>query len=1386
MELHINWNTPTNTVEIIQSLCKSVELVKSFTAKLEKNSHTINFHEFTSIVRQLEEVVRGIGENLSLIPLSTYGNHEYAEWAAKALSKDMKDVSFAVSPSRGSESKQQPQRLPSREEVETDLYSLDVDASAMNLHLSDTSQSYVSANQERSMSLGRNGSKNLSGAGSSLMAFPQLAQYVEPLYDTFFCPLTKKVMEDPVTIESGVTYEREGITKWFDRFADAAEIVCPKSGQSVKSRTISSNVALKATIDEWKERNEAARIKVARAALSLASTDNMVLEAIDDLRSICKSKPYNKVQIRSIGMLPLLAKFLEYRSRSIRFVTLELLRQLAEDDEEGKDAIIKTVDISTIIKMLSSNHTPVRHASASLLLELSKCQSCCYKIGTVAGGILMLIRAKYRQSTDESASETADQILKNLEILPDNIKLMAENGYWEPLLAHLVEGSEEMKMEMSSYLGEIVLGPDSMAYVAERASPALIQMVQSGNSLTRNAAFKALKQISCYHPNARILVEAGIMQIMVEEMLTRTINNEPMDSKSEAAAILANIIESGLELENFPVSTQGHTMASDYIVYNIIYRIKSTSPDDLNINFIRILLCLIKFPKASATIVSIVKETEASYNLIELINTTNEELEIASIKLLISLSSFMGHTLSDRLCKTQGQPGSLIKNPTEITRITEKHAISANFLSKLPHQNLALNLALVNSNTVPTVIKSISQIQMSGTRSSRHATSYFEGLVGVLVRLTTTLYDHQILTTARTHNFVEVLTELLTRSFTDEVQKLSAVGLENLSRQSIALSRPPNRKRSKILKLFFFRKCISIKLSKEEQFSLCPIHGGVCSSQETFCLLDAEAVERLLACLDHENVEVIEAALSALSSLLDDKVNVDNSVSLLSEKHAIPYVLNVVKEHKEEAVWQKAFWVIDKFLMKGGDVSLSNISQDRLFPATLVSAFHHGDDHTRQMAENILRRLNKMPDVSNTMSFEDFVGNGSLKELLPRLLDEGWDDVPTLKVMNSDDMDDIGLTRQHKDALEIRSYLHDRALMQYGDQLEASGIGLPELLGLSNEDLSSQFGMKRGHIARFMNRSTACAPDPLPESYTLPARRRNSLPSRNNSIQKSQLTSAISNKLSMARSSKRSSSGSDFTLEQSMASFKIKDGYVFKGIVASMPAESRACGCVEPPPVVETVAAYSTIENISVQKLTPEYKIGMERLIKSKTPPMKASELWREKPAILVCIRRPGCIMCRAEAHQLYSKKPIFDALGIQLFAVLHEHIESEVKDFWPRYWGGAVLYDRGQEFFKALGGGKLLKDKFISGFLLNPRAIANYRRAKASGVENNFKGEGEIKGGLYIVGKGKSGIAYQFIERNFGDWAPPAEVIDICTRIQNQQNRQLDTTKSLKEAAEE
>ena len=49
-----------------------------------------------------------------------------------------------------------------------------------------------------------------------------------------------------------------------------------------------------------------------------------------------------------------------------------------------------------------------------------------------------------------------------------------------------------------------------------------------------------------------------------------------------------------------------------------------------------------------------------------------------------------------------------------------------------------------------------------------------------------------------------------------------------------------------------------------------------------------------------------------------------------------------------------------------------------------------------------------------SFSIEDFVGNGILKAVLPNLLEEGWDDVPTLKIMNVEDMDTINMTQQQK------------------------------------------------------------------------------------------------------------------------------------------------------------------------------------------------------------------------------------------------------------------------------------------------------------------------------------------------------------------------------------
>ncbi|KAE8719241.1 putative U-box domain-containing protein 42 [Hibiscus syriacus] len=749
----------------------------------------------------------------------------------------------------GIESSQMPQQMP----MEPDLYSVDVDVSV-------STESSQASNMPR------------------LNDFLKISSQRRQLW----------MIQLPL---SGVTYERKAISEWFGTFSHLEDITCPATGMKLLSRVLSTNVALKITIEQWRDRKDVARIKL-----------------------------------------------LGYKDIDVRCGALGLLQQLAEEDDEGKEMIADTMDLSTLVELLSSSHQSVRHASLLFLLKLSRCQALCEKIESATGAILILLRIKHNHQADSFASEKADAILKNLERFRDNIKRMAEYGFLEPLLNHLTEGSKEVQMEMASYMGEIILSNDSKSYVAERASPGLITMVQSGNPIIREAAFKALAQISSHHSNGRILVEAGIVQIMAEEIFTPTIYDEPMNSKKEAAAILAHVLESGVEHDSIQVNPHGHRISSDYVVYNIISMLKNSKAHELNINLIRILLCLTKSPKSMATIVSVVNETEASYTLIEFINNQHEQLRVAAIKLLVTLSPHM-----------------------------EKQAVSARFLANLPQQNLTLNLALLHKNVVPMILQKIILIQRRGIRTSRHANVYLEGLVGILVRFTTTLYEPQILLLAKVHKLTSVFTELLMKTSSDEVQRLSATGLEKLSLESINLSQPPNIKKTKSTKLFRLPKLLSFSSSKRIKIPLlCPVHRGVCSSETTFCLIDAKAVNRLLACLDHENGEVVEASMAAICTLLDDNVDVDKSLSLLNELDAIRHILNAVKEHRREGLWQKSFWMIEKFLEKGGNKSASDISQDRSLPASLVSAFHHGNGSTRQMAENILRRLNRIPSSSTS------------------------------------------------------------------------------------------------------------------------------------------------------------------------------------------------------------------------------------------------------------------------------------------------------------------------------------------------------------------------------------------------------------------------------------
>lgn len=89
---------------------------------------------------------------------------------------------------------------------------------------------------------------NSLGSGKSHTDIPP----VETPPESFRCPLSSELMFDPVTIASGLTYERIWIEKWFSEGYN----ICPKTKKKLLHLSMTPNTSLKDLILKWCEKHD--------------------------------------------------------------------------------------------------------------------------------------------------------------------------------------------------------------------------------------------------------------------------------------------------------------------------------------------------------------------------------------------------------------------------------------------------------------------------------------------------------------------------------------------------------------------------------------------------------------------------------------------------------------------------------------------------------------------------------------------------------------------------------------------------------------------------------------------------------------------------------------------------------------------------------------------------------------------------------------------------------------------------------------------------------------------------------------------------------------------------------------------------------------------------
>jgi hypothetical protein len=522
-------------------------------------------------------------------------------------------------------------------------------------------------------------------------------------------------------------------------------------------------------------------------------------------------------------------------------------------------------------------------------------------------------------------------------------------------------GSPDTQLSMAAYLGELVLSNDIKVFVAETAGSTLVNIMKKRNKEAREAALKALNQISSYENSAKILIDVGILPPLITDLFTVGSNQLPMRLKEVSATILANVVASGAHFESISLDDNRQTLVSEDIVHNLLHLISNTGPA-IEWKLLQVFVGLTDSARTVQNIVDAIKSSGAIVSLIQFVEAPQREVRMASIKLLKNISPFMGPELADAFLGNFSQLSSLIRVIADDNGIFEEQAAAAGLVADLPMQDSVLTRRLLHDGAFATIISKVLRIRQGEIRGGRFVNPFLEGLVRIVSRITFVLNDDpNIIAVAREYNLAPHFMDLLQMNGLDVVQIVSATALEKLSHQSKHIT--------KILPVPNPGSCFSIfpcLSQKSVATGACSVHHGICSARDSFCLLEGKAVEKLVACLDNNNEKVVEAALAALSTLLEDGVDIEQGVLVLCDADGINPILEVLCQNRSESLRQQAVWAVERILRI--DEIAYEISGNQNVGTALVEAFRHGDYRTRQVAERALKHVDKLPNFSGIFS----------------------------------------------------------------------------------------------------------------------------------------------------------------------------------------------------------------------------------------------------------------------------------------------------------------------------------------------------------------------------------------------------------------------------------
>ncbi|KAJ6831122.1 U-box domain-containing protein 44-like [Iris pallida] len=779
-----------------------------------------------------------------------------------------------------------------------------------------------------------------------------------PPFKNFLCPLTKEVMKDPVVVKSSQTYERSAIKYWFDRcLEDAQDPTCPVTGQVLENLELKPNIGLKGAIEEWVNRNIELQIKSALNCLRevgsspIETTETM----LDNVYRISEEYPESRYKVRNAGVVSLVVRMLKDQSKrmgsQIRCKALMAMFSMAKD-EESKIIMIEEGMTRLAIRSLTARLEKEREYALRLLLEFSSEEGYCRKLA-LEKGALVLLSSMTTNLEYPTLSNLAEEILKNMEMIEENVEHLAMAGRYQPLLTRLCKGTEDVKVQIAILLGKIPLTNSGKDYIARKGGRVLVDMLSSSVE-GRESSLQALYNLSTLDDNATLLVNFGLLPALTDILFA--IADWSSDLKVLSASTIANILSHSGHWELSPADKDGHPMQSEFIIRRLL-ELLTLSTEQCQAAVIHILCGIASSPQASDLIATHIRNAGGISAIVSYLDHMERDLRTRALKLVNLLSEKMGQVLVEELTDADKLPYLKEKLLDPQFEFGERAEIVC-ILARLPFSVDEVRKILGPDFLRWAVSKLKEQKLNSCGKNSASTRSMVEGLLGLLLHYARSP-DPEMLALVREYNFMSIFREHISNRSHERAKQKAALGLKYLSESSrlptlrgYSEPQPPSG---------FCVPLVFICSKKSMAPVSCPLHSIGCEEDSSFCLLKGNAIKPLIDLLNDENTQVQIAAVDALSTVVSDGQSLKNAAEELGQLGLFDAVISLFKEVRPGELQERLIAMVENLLR--AEAVLQNYSTDQHLVRALVEALGHGNANTKRHARDALTNLRQISGV---------------------------------------------------------------------------------------------------------------------------------------------------------------------------------------------------------------------------------------------------------------------------------------------------------------------------------------------------------------------------------------------------------------------------------------